>query len=138
MSQVQVTDFSAARVNRTVDLVLPGVPPSWQNWRGHWKKTWSMKEAWRVRANICANDARNRMHWDKPGAGEKASVVIVLRRVKELDHDNAYSSIKPILDGLQDALIFSDAPSFCELSVKQERVKHYTDQVTLITVEQRA
>jgi hypothetical protein len=137
MSDVQVSDWSTGTVTMTATLTLAGVPPSWQNWRGHWKKTWSMKKYWHGRAHLCAQDARNRMQWNLPAKGERAVVTIVLHRVKELDHDNAYSSVKPILDGLQEALIYSDAPSFCELTVRQERVKHYADQLTVITVEKQ-
>jgi hypothetical protein len=54
--------------------------------------------------------------------------------VRLLDHDNAYASVKPIVDGLQGALINSDAPDRCELLVTQERVKHYDEQATVVTV----
>ena len=132
---VPVQDFSAGVNTTTAVLTLPGVPPSWQNRRGHWAKAAREKKLWRVRAHVIAHDARAKKGWNKPADEERARVEIVLYRVRELDHDNAYSSVKPILDGLQDALIFSDAPSYCELRVRQKHVDHYLEQVTIVTVE---
>jgi len=118
-------------------FTMTRVPPSWPNRRFHWARLASQKKAWRGSAQILAQSARNEARWPLPVVWHLFAtprVTILLRRVRLLDHDNAYASVKPIVDGLQGALIHSDAPDQCELLVTQERVKHYEEEATVVTV----
>jgi hypothetical protein len=118
-------------------FTMTRVPPSWPNRRLQWYQLAGQKKAWRGSAHILAQSARNEARWPLPGVWHLFAtprVTILLRRVRLLDHDNAYASVKPIVDGLQGALIHSDAPDKCELLVTQERVEHYADQATVVTV----
>lgn len=55
---------------------------------------------------------------------------------RELDYDNAWTSIKPLLDGIKKCeIIEDDSPKFVELSLKQNKVNHKNDQCIIINLE---
>jgi len=63
-------------------------------------------------------------------------VCFTLRRVRLLDIDAKYGSIKDLLDGLQYAgIIHQDREGEITLEVRQEKVAKFKDEETLITVE---
>lgn len=71
---------------------------------------------------------------DPQGAG-RPHVCFTLRRVKLLDVDAKYSSIKDLLDALSYAgAIRGDREDQITLEVLQEKVGHYADEATLISV----
>ena len=62
---------------------------------------------------------------------QRPRVEIFLHRVKLLDTDNKWGSVKPILDALREAgLIPDDKESDIELVVTQSRVKSYDKEGT--------
>ena len=66
----------------------------------------------------------------------RATVRFVGYRVKPLDPDNFAGSVKDLLDGLRHAQIISgDEPWKIILETEQERVKHYNQEKTVITVD---
>ena len=75
------------------------------------------------------------------GEGEAQCPIVplvrfTLRRVKLLDIDAKYGSIKDLLDGLQYAgLIHGDREGEIRLEVNQQKVAHYKDEKTIIEVE---
>lgn len=65
-----------------------------------------------------------------------AYVHITLRVVRYLDTDNAYSSVKPLLDGAKEAgIIVDDSPVHIALTVGQEKVKKRTEQGAVISIK---
>lgn len=71
---------------------------------------------------------------EAPGA-RCPHVCFTLVRVKLLDVDAKYGSIKDLLDGLQYAgLVHSDKEGEITLEVKQQKVRHYSEEKTIIEV----
>jgi hypothetical protein len=63
-------------------------------------------------------------------------VRFTLRRVRLLDVDAKYASVKDLLDGLQYAgLIHGDKEGQVRLEVVQEKVRKFTEESTLIEIE---
>jgi hypothetical protein len=118
-----------------VEFSFVGVPPTWQNRRSHWHREVQEKRVWKELTQLHAQQARIRMGWARPSEADACRIVtIFLHRVRELDIDNAYNSIQPILNGLKGALIWDDRQRYCDLTVRQVKVEHYADQVTRIAV----
>ena len=73
-----------------------------------------------------------------PGEAKSISrprVCFTLHRVKLLDPDNAAGSVKDLLDGLRHAaLIRGDEWHAIKLEVEQEKVDHYSQEKTVITI----
>jgi hypothetical protein len=118
-----------------VEFSFVGVPPTWQNRRNHWAKEAQEKRVWKELTHMHAQSCRNLHQWFLPTQDNPCRIVtIFLHRVRELDIDNAYNSIQPILNGLKGALIYDDRQRYCDLSVRQVKVQHYSDQKTRIVV----
>lgn len=67
--------------------------------------------------------------------GSRVSVGITLFRVRLLDPDNKYSACKDLIDGLRyAALLRDDKEEDITLEVTQERVKHFADERTVVTI----
>lgn len=65
----------------------------------------------------------------------RTCVSFTLYRAKLLDPDNAAGSVKDLLDGLRHAaLIEGDEWYRIKLEVEQEKVSHYKDEKTVITI----
>lgn len=65
----------------------------------------------------------------------RARISFTLFRVKLLDPDNASGSVKDLLDGLRHAgIIEGDEWYRIKLEVEQEKVAHYKDEKTVITI----
>lgn len=84
-------------------VIVPGVPPAWPNTRmGHMQRHSEMSY-WKRTAWYLAHSARNRAHWPLPVRTDPPALRWVrfdIHRVHLLDTDNAWASIKPVLDGL--------------------------------------
>lgn len=67
---------------------------------------------------------------------EKARVLITLHTMKLLDKDNAYASVKPIVDALKVyGVIVDDRLDCIDLTVSQEQVKHRADEQVILEIE---
>ena len=65
----------------------------------------------------------------------RTGVRFILRRVRPLDPDNAAASCKDLLDGLvRSKILPGDAIWQIEFSVRQEKVKRYSEEETVIEV----
>ena len=77
----------------------------------------------------------------RPDEGKKEGVGVTrisftLFRVRPLDPDNAAGSCKDLLDGCVHAgLLFDDAPWLIIFETKQEKVKSYAEEQTVIEIE---
>src|SRR5665213_150669 len=66
----------------------------------------------------------------------KARVQITLHTMKLLDKDNAYASVKPIVDALKVyGVIVDDRLDCIDLTVSQEQVKHRADEKVILEIE---
>jgi len=65
----------------------------------------------------------------------RTCVRFTLHRVKYLDPDNAAGSVKDLLDGLRHAgLLSGDEWYRLKLEIDQEKVAHYAEEKTVITI----
>ena len=101
------------------------VPYNWSNKRMHWRLRSKWNHAWKdaVRsAYLTIVLAPGKNHIKR---FEQASVIITLHKFKLFDRDGAYSSIKPVLDGLVEVeIIKDDSPKYIDLEVNQIKVAH--------------
>lgn len=68
---------------------------------------------------------------------KQARIEIIYYCVQEMDFDNAYTSAKPLVDGLVEAMIIpDDSPKFIQLKVHCKKVKHRPEQRTEIIINQ--
>jgi hypothetical protein len=100
-----------------------------QHWalRHRWGKQW--KES--VEAGIWENKRRlGKMPY------ERARVLVTLFTMKLLDKDNAYASVKPIVDALKIyGVIVDDRLECIDLTVDQRKVKHRTEEKVTLEIE---
>jgi hypothetical protein len=67
---------------------------------------------------------------------ERPIVRIVFGRTRPLDRDNAWGSVKALVDGLRHAgLISGDSEEEIELSVDQFKVQHRSEEKTTIEID---
>jgi hypothetical protein len=135
-----------------VEFELSGVPISWSN-----KKVWSRKGAivqhvqmkeWTQNVIFWGAIQRGKAGW--PRAMEphpQRTVTIHQLRHGELDDDNLFSSIKPLIDGCKSnlrrkgkavlgaGLIWNDNPRHCHILASQERIPMSQPCKTIIRVE---
>lgn len=72
----------------------------------------------------------------KPDRKDRAHVRFTIRRRRLLDPDNAYASIKDLLDGIRDAgLILDDSEERITLEVNQEKAGKGEDERTRIEID---
>jgi hypothetical protein len=100
-----------------------------QHWadRHRWGKQW--KES--VEASIWENKRKlGKIPY------EKARVLVTLFTMKLLDKDNAYASVKPIVDALKIyGVIVDDRLDCIDLTVGQVQVKHRADEKVTLEIE---
>jgi hypothetical protein len=59
---------------------------------------------------------------------KKPKVTITLHQIREMDYDNMYGAVKPVLDALKKiGAIVDDSPRHISLEVKQETVRTRTE-----------
>lgn len=120
---------------RQLRFELRGCPPNLSNHRLHWAQRHRILREWKRSAFMLGTSARNTEGWNVATAQDRRQVVITLRRSPLLDPDNAYASVKPVVDGLVSAgLIHDDGPVFLELTVRQEKARRRFEQRTIIEV----
>ena len=112
-------------------------PMNMSNQRSHWvvKNIWT--KAWKEEVATAVMVQKH--YWDKKTQKAlpflKSKIVIQLSKSVLMDHDGAYSSVKPILDGLTEAgIIFNDSPKYIELEVKQIKIKQKSEEKTQILI----
>ena len=113
-----------------VRFTMRGVPKSHSNQRVHWAVQAADKKAWKEQTWFMGQSARVLAGWIMADARfkDRRAVTITLYRTRLLDTDNAFSSIKAILDGCKGQLIVDDSPQWCELSVEQVKVAHKPEE----------
>ncbi|MDE2105289.1 MAG: hypothetical protein KGL39_49140 [Patescibacteria group bacterium] len=104
---------------RVYTLFVPGMPPSLNGGTRHWGTRYRIGNEFKYLAGWQAKVIRRGLPL------EHAKVTCTLVRVGGLakDVDNAYTSIKPIVDGIKGILIVDDSTAHIELLVNQERGK---------------
>jgi hypothetical protein len=95
--------------------------------RHRWDKQW--KEC--VEAGIWENKKKL-----GPMPYERARVLVTLYTMKLLDKDNAYASVKPIVDALKIyGVIVDDRMDCIDLTVEQQQVRHKVDEKVILEIE---
>lgn len=81
--------------------------------RAHWRERQRERDAWRLLVlSVCGRG--------QVAVSERAEVSITLRPRRRQDPDNAYASVKPILDSLVHwGWLYDDCEAFLELQVSQ-------------------
>lgn len=112
---------------RRTPMNTANVPMHW-TLKSAWKKAWEY-EVW-------AGIQEHKKEFGKLPLN-KPSIVIYLYSCREMDTDNKWSSVKPILDGLRYAnVITDDKPEFTAyLNVQQIKVNHRSDERVEITIK---
>ena len=68
-----------------------------------------------------------------------AKIEIVIHKVALLDRDNAYTSVKAIVDGITlSGFIPDDSEEFIDLSVRQVKVSNFKDEQVIINAKECA
>lgn len=108
-------------------VIVPGVPPSWPNTRMNHMQRHAEMSYWKRTTWMLAHSARNAARWPLPVRTDPPSprwVRFDIHRVHLLDDDNAWASIKPLLDGLHWAgdgafkvgpLLIDDGQKWCSV-----------------------
>jgi len=130
-------------------VVIPGVPPAWTNERGHHMTRHVEMKRWKRDTWLLAHSARNAAHWPLPVRTDPPAPRYVrfdLYRVRLLDDDNAWASVKCLLDALAWAgedlppsmpgpLLVDDRRQWCRvLGVEQHQVPVAAAERVVITV----
>ena len=112
---------------------------SWKGYDTQWLKDHENKS--RPRTGLPHSQPRERpgkLAVDLPGEAPGPGCPLVrftLRRVRLLDVDAKYSSVKDLLDGLANAgLIPGDQEGQIDLQVYQEKVGHFAEESTVIEI----
>lgn len=109
-------------------LDIPDVPPSPNRLRGkHWGVKKQLGDYWSslVRAEILPQKCPVR----------KRKAVVVLHHSRLYDKDNAYASVKPVVDALTRwGLIVDDSKEWLDLEVQQAKCLH-KQRHTVIEIE---
>jgi hypothetical protein len=127
----------SAAMATTARVLIPGVPPAWTNERGHHMALHARKDRWKQLAWTLAQSARNAAGWPPLDRVEPAPrwVAFTLHRHRLLDTDNAWASVKPLLDGLKGVLVVDDSPRWCSVvSVAQLQVPTREPEHSVIVV----
>lgn len=96
----------------------------------HWREQAAWAKAWKDMVNWEARGQRPVLPF------KKAKVTIFLYHVRLFDKDNAYFSVKHLVDGLKDIIIVDDSPHHIELVVEQVKVAHRVDEKVVIQIEE--
>lgn len=104
-----------------ITITLSSVPPSLNEYiRLHW----AQKKKLRVRYGREVAMLLMKHGWRMPvekGEIPPKRVLVVICRPRRLDPDNAYGSMKPVLDGMRDwRVLRNDSRAQLELEVRQE------------------
>ena len=98
--------------------------------RSHWGARQRETTRWRRLVRTCCGT---------PGYGMvqgRQRVTITVHRGRRQDKDNAYGSVKPIVDGLKRAgWVVDDAPEWIDLRVQEEVERDRRKRRTVIEVE---
>lgn len=113
------------------------LPMSMSNQRIHWviKSKWT--RAWKdeVKSAIVIYYGKLTEKIPIIHTGQKTNIEITLFTCSFKDCDNAYGSIKPILDGLTESgIIIDDSPEYINLKVDQKKVKHNVEEKVQILI----
>jgi hypothetical protein len=99
----------------------------------HWAVKSAWKKAWEQEVWACIME--HKKEFGKLPYG-KASIIVYLYNVRQMDTDGAYASCKPILDGLRYAgVIIDDSPRYITFNVEQIKVNHKCDERVEILIK---
>lgn len=104
------------------------VPMNMANQRVHWATKSKWTRAWKDEVQIAiAQNTEPKIKSKKP------KVLIKLYQNKLMDYDGAYSSVKPVLDGLtEQGVIEDDGPEYIDLKVEQIQTKIKEQRVEIL------
>jgi hypothetical protein len=140
--------MSTAFATRAV-VTVPGVPPAWTNQRGHHMQRHAEMARWKHDTWMLAHSARNAAGWPIPvrcAPPAPRYVRFDLWRCHPLDDDNAWASIKPLLDALAwpgeglppgqpGPLLVDDRREWCRvIAVEQHKAQNEAAEHVVITV----
>lgn len=99
-------------------LEIPRVPSSPNYLRGkHWRVRWREYRLWNEEVGLAILTQKHRDQ-----AYPRAQVTIDRRSRGQLDKDNLYGSVKPVIDALRHAcVLLDDSPDHITLTVTQSR-----------------
>jgi hypothetical protein len=136
----------------SIEFELVGVPDSYSN-SGIWSKKAAIAQSLKMKLwtqNVIAWGQTKRINagWEIAKIGHQPRIITIhQRRHGELDEDNLYSSVKPLIDGCKTyirrnkkhvygaGLIWNDNPKHCHPVVTQERIALVLPTSTIIRVE---
>lgn len=102
----------------------------------HWMRKYEWSQAWKQEVIGAVAEYINQTK--KREVFEQANIVIHLYKVSLFDEDGAYTSIKPILDGLRYAkVIKDDSKKYIDLHVEQHKVGRMRDERVEIEISKR-
>jgi len=115
-----------------ITLEIPRVPASPNNFIGkHWRFRHRNSQVWQQEVNVALLEAG----YTKRVPFQKARITIDRRGRRELDPDNLYGCVKPVLDALRYAhVLVDDSPAHLELEVTQS-YHHKLPPRTLIKIQ---
>jgi hypothetical protein len=117
--KIKLHPVSVGKKIRRTPMNTANVPMHWAV-KSAWKKAWE-QEVW-------AGVQEHKKEFGKLPYG-KASIIVYLYNVRQMDTDGAYASCKPILDGLRYAgVIIDDSPRYITFNVEQIKVNHKCDE----------
>lgn len=135
-----------------VEFELVGVPDSWAN-SGIWSRPAAIAQHIKMRnwtQNVAAWGMvkRKSAGWIVACQGHPQRIVTIHQyRYGELDDDNLFSSVKPLVDGCKTllrrkgksvfgaGLIWNDNPKHCHIVAGQETIERHLSTRTIIRVE---
>lgn len=130
-------------------VIVPGAPPNWSNERGHHMARHSEMRRWKHATWMYAHSGRNAARWPMPVRCDPPAPRYVrfdIHRVHLLDDDNAWASIKPLLDALAwpgegrppsepGPLLVDDSRTWCRVfAVEQYRAQNEAAEHVVIRV----
>lgn len=117
---------------RSVVIRVPGCPPSLNKLlRMHWAKRNLLKRQWTNDIKLSAQvmEYAVLMNWAK--SRNRLRLRICLRHARLFDKDNAYGSVKVVLDAIKSlGFIADDSPEFIDLEVTQEKSRTVETVIT--------
>ena len=120
--------------HRSVVIRVPGCPPSLNKiLRMHWATRKKLLEAWSSDlwySASCLGRSATLSGWARSRA--RLTVNICLQHNRLFDKDNAYGSVKVVLDAMKSlGFIADDSPEFIDLEVTQEKSRTVETVITI-------
>lgn len=115
-------------------LILMGVTPSLNEWqRMHWHTKREVKRDWEM---VCKVSQIKQLPNGIPNATSKCRIKLIRNGPRELDTDNLYGGVKPLLDAIKArGWIVDDAPKWMDLTVEQRKTTARDNPHMILEIE---